>query len=417
MSSSNFSDDIELVRLELGNLNGTIKSIGPQVNTIRIQEDVTSAYVFAEIDIVDGIGLLQTFPIVGEETFTFEARFPRNNTTLKYKFCVFAITNVGYNPKNNVNTYTLKAVSEEALINASSLAVKGYNDTYDNIISDILKNNLKSSKKFTKEGTRGAHNVVLPNMKPMTAIDMLRKRSISTKNEYAPMLFFETSSGYYFKDMVSLFKDGKSKPLDSISYVYNNVTVASSVQTGTIVSFVTLEKYDTFHKINNGAFNNRVSTYDIKTKKITTYDFDYKEKKSLFTLFNEKNTNSESFLQKYGTEPARSYMLFVDSTRADFFADKYGDRQSYANIIFQNLSRVELNGVINREILQAGGVVYLGFEKETALYNGETEKKDKAASGYYFIKKLIHEIHLSAGVPAYRASCDVVSGVMMEKLA
>lgn len=417
MSLSNFSDDIELVRLDISNLSGNSKSIGPQVNSIRIQEDVTSQYVFAEIDIVDGIGLLHTFPIVGEETFTFEARFPKNNITLKYKFNVFAITNVGLSSRNNAKIYTLKAVSEEAIVNASVLTNKGYKDTYANIISDIVKVNLKSTKKLTKDETRGVHNIVLPNAKPMAAIDMLRKRSISAKNEYAPMLFFETSNGYFLKDIVSLFQEGKSKSRELISYEYNNVEVSSSKQSGVIVSFATPEKYDTFEKINNGAFNNHVTSFDLKTKKLTTYHFDYNQKKSSFETFNEKNTNSSSFIQKYGSEPSRSYLVFVDSTRPDFFVDRLGDKQSYTNIIFQNVSRAELGGVIGKEILQAGGVVYLIFENESFSYDKSTDKKDKGATGYYFIKKLIHEIHLSTGVPMYRASCDLVSGVMMEKIA
>lgn len=416
MSSFNFFDDIELVRLDIISSSGDKKSIGPQVAAIRVQEDVTSSYVFAELDIIDGISLLQTLPIVGEETFMLEMRLPRNNTILKYKFCIFAVSNVKYGEKNNIRLYTLKGVSEEALINASCLAVKGYNDAYENIISDILKTNLKSVKKITKDSTRGIHNIVLPNMKPMAAIEMLRKRSISTKNEYAPMLFFETSDGFVFKDLATLLKDGKARPRQDITYTYRNVTVSSSEQSGVISSFVTPEKHDTFSKINNGGFNNQVSTYDIKTKKIKVHDFKYEDKKKSFEMPNDQNTNSTNFIQKYGTLPARSYLTFIDSSRADFFADRYGDRQSYTNQIFQNLSRVELSGILGKDPLRAGGVVYLNFEKETGSYDQSTNTQDKAVTGYYFIKKLIHEIQLAGGVPAYRASCDVVSGVMMEKL-
>lgn len=416
MSSFNFFDDVELARLELVRLNGSRKSIGPQVTAIRIQEDVTSPYVFAEFDIIDGINLLQTFPIVGEENLLFEARFPKDNLTLRYEFSVFAVSNLKYGEKNNVKLYTLKAVSQEALRNASSLAVKGYNDSYENIIEDILKLNLQSTKTLVKESTRGVHNIVLPNMKPMTAIDMIRKRSISAKHEYAPMMFFETSKGFVFKDMASLLKEGKSRSRQDITYAYRNVIVSQSEQSGTIVSFATPEKHDTFYKINNGGFNNQVSTFDLKTKKIKLHEFKYEDKKATFEMPNEKNTHSTAFLQKFGSTPARSYLTFVDSTRADFFADRYGDRQSYTNHIFQNLSRVELSGIVGREILQAGGVVYLNIERETGSYDNNTNSQDKAATGYYFIKKLIHEIQLAGGVPAYRASCDIVSGVMMEKL-
>lgn len=415
MSSFNYTDDIELVKLEIKNLTGSTKTIGPQVLALRMQEDVTSSYVFLEVDIMDGIGLLQNFPIVGEETFEVEVRFPKFNKTLKYKFGIFAVTNVAMNSKNNVNTYTLQGVSEEALYNAASLVVKGYNDSYENIIKDILKSNLKSTKRIANGTTRGTHNIVLPNAKPFTAIDTIRKRSTSSKNEYSPMLFFETSNGFVFRDIVDLFKEGKSKSIDAITYSYVNSAISNEGK-GTIISFGTQEKHDTFQKLNNGAFNNHVSSFDLITKKLKTFEFKYSDKKNAFEMFNKKNAHSNQFIQKYGNGPSRSYLTCVDSSKPDFFVDRFGDRQAYTNIIFQNFSRAELNGMPGKEVLEAGGVVYLSFETETVSYKKEQEKNDKGNSGFYFIKRLIHEIHLSGGVPMYRASVDLISGIMLEKV-
>lgn len=416
MSASNFPDDVEIVKIDLTNLSGNKKPIGPQVLSFRIQEDITSSYVFAEFDIMDGIGLLQTFPIIGEELIDVEVRFPSLNKSLSYRFAVFATSSVAYGPKNNINTYTLKCASEEAMRNASTLAVKGYDDTYGNIISDIVKTYLKSSKTIDSIPTRGNHNIVLPSIKPLTAIDMLRKRSTSSRNEYAPMLFFETSEGYVFKDIVTLFEAGKSKSLRDITYTYNNTSITGGRQVGVVMSFGTMEKSDTFHKVNSGGLNNTVSTFDVITKKYTTYSYDYNSKKSKFNHFNQKSAHTEQFVNKYGNAPSRAYMVVVDSTKPDYFIDKHGDKQGFTNIIFQNFSRAELSGMPSKEILKAGGVVYLSLDKETALYDKATEKTDKSASGYYFIKKLIHEVQLTAGVPIYRTSCDLISGLMLEKL-
>lgn len=416
MSASNFPDDIEIVKIDLTNLSGSKKGIGPQVLSFRIQEDVTSSYIFAEFDILDGIGLLQTFPIIGEETIDVEVRFPLINKTLKYKFAVFATSGVAYNTRNNVNSYTLKCVSEEAMRNACTLASKGYTDSYERIIADVVKTYLKSSKSIDSEPTRGNHDIVLPCVKPLSAIEMLRKRSTSSKNGYAPMLFYETAEGYVFKDIVSLFKAGKSKSLRDITYTYNNTAITGGKRDGLIMSLGTMEKNDTFHKINNGGLNNHVSTFDVITKKFTTYKYEYSQRKDSFDHFNQKAAHTQQFVDKYGKDASRSYLVLVDSTKPDHFFDKHGDKQGYTNIIFQNFSRAELSGVPAKEVLKAGGVVYLSLDKETALYDKSTEKTDKSASGYYFIKKLLHEVHLSSGVPTYRASCDLISGLMLEKL-
>jgi hypothetical protein len=68
-------------------------------------------------------------------------------------------------------------------------------------------------------------------------------------------------------------------------------------------------------------------------------------------------------------------------------------------------------------MLRAGGVVYLQFPKEMPDYKtpNANSKLDNEKSGYYFIKKIVHEILLATGTPSYRASCELVAGAIVEK--
>ena len=42
-------------------------SLAYQLMSFTIEEDITSPFVEAQINVLDGIGLISTFPIIGEE--------------------------------------------------------------------------------------------------------------------------------------------------------------------------------------------------------------------------------------------------------------------------------------------------------------------------------------------------------------
>lgn len=412
-----FVDDIAVVDIKLTTADGTTKSIVPQVLGMYLQEDVQTPYMFAEIDMGDGIGLLQSLPIRGEEVIDITLEVPSTKAKLKYKFWVFAVSNVSASSKNNTNFYKLRCVSEEVMVNASRLSQKGYKASFDTIVKDIVTTGLSSNKKIDSVATLGVHQWVIPNLKPFVAIDTIRRRAASTAYPYSPMLFFETQDGFIFKDIVSLYESGVNEGKADKTFVYNNALVSDSAQNGTIKSFNAPEKRDTFEQVNNGAFNNQIVTYDVITKKMKMYDFDYRDKQSSFKFFNDKVTHSDAFLSKFGTQHSRAYFVPIDSTKPDYFVDRVGDKQSYANIILQNVSRAVLQGNPSKKMLRAGGVVYLQFPKEMPDYKNPNanSKLDNEKSGYYFIKKIVHEILLATGAPSYRATCELVAGAIVEK--
>ena len=100
-------DNVSIDTLALTSSSGKVQVIGPQAVAIRIQEDILSPYVTAEVDVVDGINLLQTFPIIGEETLDVEFVFDHVDTRVKYKFAVYAVSNLKTNERNNATFYTL----------------------------------------------------------------------------------------------------------------------------------------------------------------------------------------------------------------------------------------------------------------------------------------------------------------------
>lgn len=415
-----FAENVKIDKIDLTNSSGKVVGIGPQLLAMRIQEDITTPFVAAEVDVADGIGLLQSFPIIGEETLNITLSVMNTDkldggstTQLKYEFYVYGVGNLGFNEKSSGAVYTLKAISKEAMVNAATLTEKAYKTTYDSAVRDILTSLIKTKKPIFTDASLGVQDIVLPNMKPFRAVDMLRKRATSTKYPFSPFLFFETRSGFKFRDVVSLFEAGKSKGLTEITYKQRNYQVGfkdNENDRKTLISFTAPEKNDTFNKINNGAFNNKITTFDLISKKLTPYTFNLSSKMKSFNMFNGSQPHTDAFVSGFSSTPSRTYLVPIDSTRPNLFIDRFGDRQSYTNLIFQHYSQAEMNG---SPTLEAGDVVYLDIKND--LPNSR-RGVDGYNSGYYLVKSITHEIHIANGVPVHRMGCDLIRGSTLEKL-
>jgi hypothetical protein len=411
-------DNVSIDTLSLTSPSGRVQVIGPQALAIRIQEDILSPYVTAEVDLMDGINLLQTFPIIGEETLDIEFVFDHVDARVKYKFAVYAVSNLKTNQRNNATFYTLKCISSEVIQNAATLIEKSYKAPYSDIIDNIVKQYLKSSKPVFKDPTLGVQEVTVPNTKPLQAIDMLRLRSTSVKFPFSPMLFFETKNGFYFKDLVSLFEDQKKKyPRQDITFDYGNVGLSDATNNdkgSVLFNFIAPERADIFQQLNDGAFNNKLYTFDLMTKKVTTNEYSLADKMKTFEYFNKSAPHTTAFVQKYSNKPSRTYFVPVDSSRPNFHVDRFGDKRSYANLIFQQFSHAQLIGLAGKRVLSAGDAIYVNFSAENNT-NGQPEL-DKGKSGYYMIKKVVHEIQISKGTPIHRMSCDLMRGSLLENI-
>jgi hypothetical protein len=416
-------DKVAIEEFLLIDASGTKKaSIAHQLMSFTIEEDITNSFIEAQINMLDGIGLISTFPIVGEEKIQIKL----TKTTLdkkeeaSYNLFVYAIDNLNVSENNTAQSYVLRAVSEELLISGSTQSRKAYLDKYENIVRDILTNDIKTTKNISIGSTYGTHQIVIPGLKPFVAIDMVRKRATSSKNPYSPVMFFETKNGYFLHDIVDLFDQRKSAAL-GLQY-YN--TAVPNKDPLSIISFSAPEKNNAFHMINDGSIKNQIQQYDLITKTLTLYDFDLKDKLSSFNLFNSPKNHSTDFIEKYtGKTSAVEYFVPIDSTKPNPFIDRFGERHSYINMIMQNYSKLETVGSLK---MQAGDVLNLKFAMQTIVTDPakptnsskhNDRKIDESLSGYYMIKKIIHEVLIAGGAPpTHRVFCDLIRGSTIGKL-
>jgi hypothetical protein len=183
--------DVIIKDITLSNKN-TKAQINPsdQISAIDIYEDFNSPTLYAEIRFDDKIGLINDFPIIGEELFEITFQTPGLSYPTTYKFNTFALSDVQQQMNGKGYTYTLKCVSKEQLTQSNINIVHSYNETVNDIVDNIFTRYLETEKIVSIDPCKGNETIVFPKVTPFVAIDIIRKRAVHPK--YISSSFLKT---------------------------------------------------------------------------------------------------------------------------------------------------------------------------------------------------------------------------------
>lgn len=222
------STDFSLKSVKITALSGgNGYEIKQMIGTFSYVESITSPFVAATISLADSAGLLNNLPIQGGETVAVTVQTSSSEQPQEYKLLVWRIGNRVV--KNNVQSYTLGLISEEALNNEYFRLIKPLKGSGDKIVDEILKNNLKSEKELFSESTEFEMKLIPANRRPFDLISSIAVKSVpkgskssnksDAKNEKqkvsgsAGFFFWETKRGYNFFSVDKLLsEDENNKP-------------------------------------------------------------------------------------------------------------------------------------------------------------------------------------------------------------
>ena len=253
-----FPGDYEILRCELhsvhkpGMLGGFIDLRGT-FSDLNIYEDMFSPALQMDITVVDGTGLEEFLPIIGEETILLEiktARLPdmkptdvstyhnphasaaegpppppgpfsdsENSGLMKLKFQVYKMTDkIKLDNIHGQQMYKLHGVSEEYIQNCKQKVQRSTLNPItkeprkiSNVVRSLYKEFFrKSPKKIFIEPTKNLTSLIIPNLDPFKSFEFLASRAISAGQHAvgASFVFFETTTGYHFVSMETLMSGG-----------------------------------------------------------------------------------------------------------------------------------------------------------------------------------------------------------------
>lgn len=265
------------------------------VTELNIYEDIQSNAITGSMEIVDTYNLIGNAELQGNERLSFILETPGRGAAgmvatvdaseeTGYPFFIYSITD--RRPVSETTmTYTIYFCSNELARNTRLRVNRTFDGDLGRMAVKILKdpNGLNTKKPVFFEPTRNQDTVLMPNLRPFDAINLIAKKALSGNANGAGYYFYETAKGFYFRSVENMLAYQSTFPRPQIRTLkYERPTNSGDMasrklhtQLHNVQSFEFINKFDTLANQALGTYASRVITYNIFDKSYAISDYDY----------------------------------------------------------------------------------------------------------------------------------------------
>lgn len=277
--------DFDLDGLLIVGSSGLKMEVGNLVQEVNLFQNLNSPYMEGDILLNDNTGLSSRFPFLGQERLLFGFRTPGHFSVdfNKYHAVIFN-TKKRVHSSDRSQTVLLDFTTLDNLKNFQTKISKSFKGEISSIVEEIIKSSkfLGSKKPIHIDRTVNRRKFVIPNLKPYSAVEMLKEEAVS-KDESSPhYLFYENPEGYHFRSLDSLLGKQKRPIAPKATYVYQHPAAAVNTKNKNITSAINTilhweihDNTNTFINLRNGMYASTLFTHDIFNKNIQEFKFDY----------------------------------------------------------------------------------------------------------------------------------------------
>ena len=391
------------------------------IERLTFSESINNPALMGEMKISEAQGLLDNFPIIGEELLTIRY-IDFFGDEINQQFFVYSVSDAAPTTQQTILTYTLKFVSTHHLLDMSRNVQKSYQDkTIKEMIELIFDEYLVDTTRFPNsnneieiEDTDGVQTIVIPSFSPIAAIDFLTRRSYSATNKSSNYYFYQTREKFKIKTHEQMIKDGRE---GAIVYTFDPAIQVDDIATrndamNNILSFKINNRLNTMREISSGAMISDVVEVDILNKQFIFNPYTYRDNVQDFTHTDKtiRFPHTEKFRQDFFEADGipKSHMVFIDAERPN---------QKYKEIISSKISNryyhteftvdVEIYG---RNDISAGDIIKLNIYNFEAIIDKQPEF-NKSLSGYWLIQSIKHDLDHDKSYKCFlRLSKDLALG-------
>ena len=349
----------------------------------RVYENIEVQNNIGEIDVFDTDDALGNLQVVGDETVTFSFNAP-GTPVLNYIFGLDTVELTSITGTQKGKQYTLHCVGKETFYSKTNYVEKAYKTDISSIVKDIHSNFLNSINNLITEVTDGVQQLIIPKMRPFDAIDMVRRRATSSENPSSTFLYFENADGHNFKTIEGMLKQGVVK-----SFVHGD-GIGSSIYINTynnIIDYEVPRIISALDRIAMGGLNQKVATFDIRTRQYTSNTFQP----------NLGGFTSNLFQTLYGAAEGLFHMIPVDSkVNQTHIPQTTAQQMAYLANLLQCYINIKVPGDTT---VKAGDMVEVNVPQ--ALTTTGTQPNDPLISNNYLVSKLCRNIGTIEEKPRY----------------
>ena len=282
-SDADKAGDYNLSHIDLINHKGEIIDLKYIVIEMNIYESIYKNAVTGSIVITDAKNQIGRLEIQGLERIAFKLASPGitdaedlldASVETGEPFHVYKITD-----RKQVNqgllVYTLHFASREFMRNLRTKVSQAYNGRLDMAVQKILQdaNYLDTRKRLKYEKTGNRDKIVIPNLRPFDAIQMIADKAIPEKSDAGVGYFFyQTVKGFRFRSWESMVsKQGSSlrKPKQTFHYMplkHKDDSVENKIEH----DYKSVQSYRFINNFHDVAANTALGTY---AHKVISYNF------------------------------------------------------------------------------------------------------------------------------------------------
>ena len=377
-------------------------NMAPNLITASVVETIFTPGIMGEIEVIDYEDYLGKLEIKGDEQVLFQFTKP-NGASAFYIFHLNSVKFVTNEASMKAKTYKLMCISRESLVGQGNHVQKSYNDQISNIIKDLFQQ-LNSSLSPDIETTSGIRNIKIPNQNIFSAIESLRKESISEKNKSSNFMFYLSQNGIHFKTMEQMMTEGDVKTFKQDNTVGHSM---NSDFDHNILSWQVVQNMDAMQRILSGAINQRVATFNSHTNEFVKADF--KPSSADFTNLGLGSMITEEFKSLFNNVN-KSILRYVNPNQNL----KIGKSNVPDNIAYKMLNLAQMQEqllrmtVLGDPVLEAGKTIVCNVPQITNVTNAS--QLDSQVSGRWLISKLEHDIRRMDKKPRYLNHIEGIKG-------
>lgn len=380
----------------------------PIYEELNLFDSLFLPIISGNIMITDAIGLSDKLNFDGSEVIAINIEKSVDSEIASFKKS-YRIYKQSDRRNNNQSSeiYVLHFVSDELIFSDQQRVNQSYENTYSKIVQKILDSYLKvtDKNKALLEESSGIKKIVIPNMRPLEAIEWCAKRAIDAKNS-PNFVFFCNNIGYNFASLSTLLT---KKPLLDINFEPKNLESKNSLEEiSSAKSFEVLVQNDAIDKTRSGVNAGKFIGFDPLTRTFGEKRIDLESHYSSMSHGN-KNSNSTEIYNRDGTSnftsfDSRKVVSIFGPTRKNSNYIKKNDPESiskvedYENFAFQrkailkNLMSKRLKIVMPGNFQLTSGFNINFTASGFNVKNKSDDNNDTSVSGKYLIVATRHII-------------------------
>lgn len=270
--STQFSIEELVIVTKGGNID--ISNIYKEIN---IFDTMFLSVVSGNIYIEDSSGLSNKLLFDGSESLLIHIKKENNSDILDFKksFRIYKQTD-RFSDRPGFERYLIHFVSDELIYSDQQRVNQSYETTYSTIVQRILTDYLKIPKQNLTGGihefSSGIQKVVIPNLRPLEAIEWCAKRALDI-NQSPNFMFYQNVTGYNFATLSTLLT--QPSILD-VTYETKNIQGSTAFdEMGGARFLEVMPSSDNIERTRSGVNAGKFIGFDPVTRTISTRNISY----------------------------------------------------------------------------------------------------------------------------------------------